>query len=224
MLDVQDKTTGLSPQGGAAMALSGVRPGRTARPNLGFAYLMIGIALGSIFVSGVLGSMFCPDMVTGALHEHFAIGAATGWVWGAIAIAMFVPAAMQGIRAGVADRAPWTMLGLGLSAIWFASMFVTIFAPVWVFGTDPDEFPFTAGIGAIAGLILTAILCNVVKTGSFQPAESTARFATTTPIVGTASAPDDATVKLRGLAQLRDSEAITEAEFEAKKKELLSRV
>jgi hypothetical protein len=185
---------------------------------------MIGVAVGSIVVSGVLGSIFCPDMVTGAFHEHFPIGAATGWIWGAIALAIFLPVAMQGIRARVTDRGPWMMLGLGLSVIWFGSMFVTIFAPVWVYGTDPEEFPYTAGIGAIAGLILTAILCHVVKAGSFSPAEATATSATTTPTMGVESATDDATVKLSRLAYLRESHAITEVEFEAKKKELLSRI
>ena len=206
------------------MEAAGIRPGRVARSGPGFAYLMIGVALGSIFVSGVLGSIFCPDMVTGVLHEHFPIGAATGWVWGALAIAIFLPVAMRGIRAGVTDRAPWAMLGIGLSAIWFASMFVTIFAPVWVFGTDPDEFPFTAGIGAIAGLILTAILCNVVKTGSFGPAEPKAASTAGVPTAGPVSATGDATVRLRVLSQLHDSDAITDAEFEAKKKEVLSRI
>ena len=206
------------------MTLAGVRPGRIAQSGPGYAYLMIGVALGSIFVSAVLGSIFCPDMVTGAFHEHFALGAATGWIWGAIAIAIFLPVAMHGIRARVTDRAPWTMLGLGLSAIWFGSMFITIFSPVWVFGTDPDQFPFTAGIGAIAGIILTAILCNVVKTGSFESPGSKARSMTTAPAMGTEAATDDAAIKLRWLAQLRDSDTITEPEFEAKKKELLSRV
>ena len=205
------------------MAVMQMRHSRVAIPGPGFAYLMTGVALGSILVSGVLGSIFCPDMVTGVLHEHFPIGAATGWVWGAIAIAIFAPTAMRGIQARVTDRAPWTTLGLGVSAIWFASMFNTSFAPVWVFGTDPDQFPFTAGIGAIAGIILTAILCNVVKVGSFQPAEPQAGSAPTRPTVGSAT-PDDAAASLGRLVQLRDAGAITEAEFQAKKTELLSRI
>jgi len=199
-------------------------PRQPAPSGLGFAYLMIGVAVGSVFVSGVLGSIFCPEMVSGAQHDHFAIGAATGWIWGAIALAMFVPAAMQGIHARVTDRAPWAMLGLGMSAIWFGSMFVTIFAPVWVYGTDPEQFPFTAGIGAIAALIVTAILCNVVKTGSFQTVETKAGSAMTPPAVEAEATADDATVRLRQLAQLRDSGVVTEAEFQAKKEELLARV
>lgn len=204
------------------MAVYGVRTGQAARPDLGFAYLMIGVALGSIFVSGVFGSIFCPDMVTGVQHEHFRIGAATGWIWDAIAIAIFLPTAMRGLRARVTDRAPWALLCLGISVIWLASMFITIFAPVSVTGTDPDQFPWIAGIGALAAVIVTAILCSVVKTGSFQLAESNA--GPTTPMANPDSAAEDATVTLRRLAQLRDSGAITEADFEAKKNDLLSRI
>lgn len=206
------------------MALTEMPPRQIARSGLGYAYLMIGVALGSIVVSGVLGSIFCPDMVTGPQHEHFPIGLVTGWIWGTIAIVIFLPVAMQGIRAGVADRAPWTMLGLGLNAIWFGSMFVTIFTPVLVYGTDPTEFPLVAGIGAIAAEVLTGILCYVVKMGSFQPAESKAGSRSTTPTAGPESAADDATVRLHRLAQLRDSGAITEADFEAKKNDLLIRI
>ena len=47
---------------------------------------------------------------------------------------------------------------------------------------------------------------------------------TATPTVDLDSANGDATVKTRQLAQLRDSGVITEAEFQAKKNELLSRI
>ena len=92
-------------------------------------------------------------------------------------------AALQGIRAKVTDKAPWTMLGLGVGAIWLAVMFVSIFAPVWVTGTDPDRIPFWAGFSAIAGIILTWILCRFVKTASFESAESMVGSTTTTPTV-----------------------------------------
>jgi hypothetical protein len=61
-----------------------------------------------------------------------------------------------------------------------------------------------------------------VKTASFQSAEWKAGSATATP-TGPEPAADDATDKLRRLAQLRDSGAISEAEFQVKKNDLLSR-
>ena len=199
-------------------------PQQVARSGPGFAYMMIGFALVSLVISGTFGSIFCPDVVSGVQQDHFRIGPTTGWIWDAIALAIFLPVAMRGIRAGVTDRAPWTILGLGFSAIWLASMFITVFAPVWVYGTPPTQFPWTAGIGAIAALIFTAILCNIVKTGSFQPAESKVGFVSTTPPLGLESDTGDTVIRLRQLAQLRDSGAITESEFQAKKNDLLSRI
>jgi len=192
--------------------------GETVRWDPGIAYLMTGIALGSIWLSYILGAIFGPDMITGAQHQHFNSNAGIGWIFSAIATGLVVTAALSGIRAKVTDKAPWTMLGLGASAIWLAVMFVSVFAPVWVTGTDPDSIPFWAGLSVIAGLILTWILCRFVKTASFEVAS------TTTPTVDLESPGGDATVTLRRLAQLRDSGAITESEFQEKKHELLNRI
>ncbi len=206
------------------MAVMETRPTSITRSGTGFAYLMTGIALGCIWLSYILGALFSPGFVTGAQHQHFNSAAAIGWIFDAAATGMLVTAAVQGIRAKVTDRAPWTTLGLGVSAIWLAVMFVAIFAPVWVTGTDPDRIPFWAGIAAIAGVIVTWILCRFVRTASFEPVAPLAAPTPTTPAVAPESAPDDATTKLRRLAQLRDSGVITETEFQAKKDELLSRI
>jgi len=141
-----------------------------------------------------------------------------------IAIGMVATAAARGIRAHVTDRFPWTMLAAGTGAIWLAVTLVAVFAPVWVTGTDPTQLPVWAGLAAITGVILTGILCNLVKTGSFEPAASTASSPVPTPAQGAGPTVDDATVTLQRLAQLRNSGAITDAEFEAKKQELLSRI
>lgn len=200
------------------------RVGQTVeRPSPGSAYLATGVALGFIWLSYVLCAVFGPDMVTGAQHQHLNSAAAIGWIFSALATGIVVTAALQGIRAEVTDKAPWTVLGLGVAAIWLAVMFVGIFAPVWVTGTDPDKIPFWAGLSAIAGVFLTWILCRFVKTASFEPSGPTVGFTTTTPTVNLESAAEDTTVKLRKLAQLRDSGVITEAEFQRKKNELLSR-
>jgi len=206
------------------MTVTEAQPRRIARSDPSFAYLMTGIALGCIWLCYLLSAIFGPDMVTGVQHQHFNSAAAIGWIFNAIATGLVVTAALQGIRAKVTDKAPWTMLGLGTGAIWLAVMFVAIFAPVLVTGTDPDQIPFWAGMGAIAGVILTWILCRFVKTASFEPAESAAVPTTTTPTVDLEPAAEDATVKLRRLAQLRDSGVITEAEFQAKKDDLLTQI
>jgi Short C-terminal domain len=214
------------------MALTNAPPGRTAGTGLGFAYLMTGIAIGCICVSGVLGSIFSPDLVStsgaavGYIHQHTPLAAYTGWIWDVIALAMVLPAAVQGIRARVTDRVPWAMLGLGAGGIWLAVMFISIFTPVMVTGTAPwiTEVPLASILSVIAGLILTAVLCKMVKTAFFQAAGSRSGPATTTPAAGPEPAADDAVTRLRRLAQLRDSGVITEADFEAKKDDLLSQV
>jgi Short C-terminal domain len=205
---------------------------RIAQPDLSFAYLMTGIAIGCICVSGVLGSIFTPDLVStsgaavGYIHQHTPLAAYMGWIFDVIAIAMVLPTAMQGIRAKVTDRVPWTMLGLGVGGIWLAVMFISIFTPVMVTGTAPwiTEVPLASFISVVAGVVLTWLLCRTVKTAFFEPAESQPGPATTTPTAGPELPADDAVNRLRRLAQLRDSGVITEAEFQAKKDDLLTQI
>jgi hypothetical protein len=215
------------------MTVTQTQPRPITRPDLSFAYLMTGIALGCIVISGVLGSIFSPDLVStggsadiGYTHQHVPLAAYTGWIWAVIAIAMVLPTAMQGIRAKVTDRVPWTMLGLGAGGIWLAVMFISIFTPVMVTGTAPSitEVPLASFFSVIAGIVLTYLLCRMVKTAYFQSAEPQPGPATTTPRVDLEPAAEDATVKLRRLAQLRDSGVITEAEFQAKKDDLLTQI
>jgi Short C-terminal domain len=118
------------------------------------------------------------------------------------------------------------MLGLGAGGIWLAVMFISIFTPVMVTGTAPwiTEVPLASILSVIAGLLLTWLLCRTVKTAFFQSAESQPGQATTTPATGAGPAADDAATKLRLLAQLRDSGVITEADFQAKKDDLLTQI
>ena len=214
------------------MALTNVTPRRIAGTGNGYAYLMTGIAIGCIVVSGVLGSIFTPDLVStsgaavGYIHQHTPLAAYSGWIFDVIAIAVVLPAAMQGIRVKVTDRVPWTMLGLGAGGIWLAVMFISIFTPVMVTGTAPwiTEVPLASILSVIAGLVLTGLLCKTVKTAFFQPAEPQPGPATTTPTAASEPAANDAATKLRRLAQLRDTGVITEADFQAKKDDLLSRI
>jgi Short C-terminal domain len=214
------------------MALTNAPPRRIAGTGYGYAYLMTGIAIGCIVVSGVLGSIFTPDLIStsgaavGYIHQHTPLAAYMGWIFDVIALVILLPAAMQGIRAKVTDRVPWTMLGLGVGGIWLAVMFISIFTPVMVTGTAPwiTEVPLASILSVIAGLLLTGLLCRTVKAAYFQLAEPRPGSATITPTAGPEPAADDAATKLRRLAQLRDSGVITEDDFQAKKDDLLSRL
>ena len=215
------------------MTATETQPRQITRPDLSFAYLMTGIAVACIGISGVLGSIFSPDLVStggsadiGYTHQHIPLVAYMGWVFVVLAIAMVLTTAMRGIRAKVTDRVPWTMLGLGAGGIWLAVMFISIFTPVMVTGTAPwiTEVPLAAMLDVIAGTILTYLLCRTVKTAFFEPAESQPGPATTTPTAGPELPADDAVNRLRRLAQLRDSGVITETEFQAKKDDLLTQI
>jgi hypothetical protein len=215
------------------MTVTETQPRQITRPDLSFAYLMTGIAVTCIGISGVLGSIFSPDLVStggsadiGYTHQHVPLAAYSGWIWPGIALAMVLPTAMQGIRAKVTDRVPWTMLGLGAGGIWLAVMFISIFTPVMVIGTAPwlTWVPLASFISVIAGVVLTWLLCRTVKAAFFGSAEPQRGSATTTPAVDVEPAAEDATVKLRRLAQLRDAGVITEAEFQAKKDDQLTHI
>ncbi len=70
---------------------------------------------------------------------------------------------------------------------------------------------------------MTWLLCKTVKTAFFQSVESQPGTAARSA-EDIEPAADDVTVKLRRLAQLRDSGVITEADFEAKKNDLLAQI
>ena len=215
------------------MAVMERQPRQITRPDLSFAYLMTGIAVACIVISGVLGSIFSPDLVStggsadiGYTHQHVPIAAYSGWIWAVIALAMVLPTAMRGIRAKVTDRVPWTMLGLGAGGIWLAVMFISIFTPVMVTGTAPwiTEVPLASFISVVAGVVLTWLLCRTVKAAFFESGEPQPGPAAATPTADLEPAAEDAMVKLRRLGQLRDSGVITEAEFQAKKDDLLTQI
>jgi Short C-terminal domain len=65
---------------------------------------------------------------------------------------------------------------------------------------------------------------TATRVAMIEPAESQPGPATTTPTAGPELPADDAVNRLRRLAQLRDSGVITEAEFQAKKDDLLTQI
>jgi acetyl esterase/lipase len=84
-------------------------------------------------------------------------------------------------------------------------------------GTAPGLTWTPLGVifAVVSGLILTRLLCHFVKTNVFQPAEPQPRAAAeaTSAMAGPQSSVEEATTKLRQLAQLRDSGVIAGAEF-----------
>jgi len=52
------------------MGLMATHPRREVRFGPGFAYLMTGIAIACICISGVVGGIFTPDLVSGSQHQH----------------------------------------------------------------------------------------------------------------------------------------------------------
>ena len=107
-------------------------------------------------------------------------------------------------------------------------LLVTIFTPDFVTGTDPTRLPFGAMLSPIAGSVLTGIVCSFVRAGFHRPQAAAEATRPIVPqIVSSVSQQalaDDAAAKLRQLPELRDAGAITQEEFETKKRELLSRI
>ena len=204
-----------------------------ARSDLGFAYLMTGLAVGGICVSGILGCIFSPDLITtsgtsngGTTQQHIPLAAYSGWIWFVLALAFVLPAATRGIRAKVTDRAPWAVLGFGVGGIWIAQMFISIFTPRVVTGTAPwlTWLPLAGMISVLAALVMTGLLCKMVKSAAFEPAGQPSELETSKPTVLQELTDDGAVIKLRQLAQLHDSGVLSDAEFDEKKHELLSRI
>jgi len=215
------------------MAVLESRPRQVARSDLGFAYLMTGLAVGGICVSGILGCIFSPDLITtsgmsngGTTQQHIPLAAYSGWIWFVIALAFVLPAATRGIRAKVTDRAPWAVLGFGVGGIWIIQMFISIFTPQVVTGAAPwlTWLPLAGMISVLAALVLTGLLCKMVKSAAFEPAMSPTEPEANEPTVVREPTDDGAVTKLRQLAQLRDSGVISVADFDDKKREILSRI
>lgn len=210
------------------MALAGGKREPVGRQIPTNAYPWIALAVGGIWLSVILGSIFAPPMVTGSQHDRIPIAALGGWLFGAIATGTVALAAMEGIRARVTAQPLWMALGIAVAAIWAAVLLVSVFTPDFVTGTDPTMLPFGEMLSPIAGLVVTGLVCSFVTSG-FRPSQSPVQDVPAVGVWAQQPSPpavpaDDAAAKLRQLPQLRDSGAITEEEFEATKHKLLSRL
>jgi hypothetical protein len=133
-----------------------------------YAYAFTGLAIASIWVSVVLASIYAPDFVSGSQQEHLTLVGWVDWVWGAIATGFVVLAAIQGIRAATTSLAAWTSLGIGVALTWLGVCLVSVFAPVFITGSDPTRIPLAAMGTPILGVFVTWFVCTFVK-AAFQP-------------------------------------------------------
>ena len=173
-----------------------------------FAYAWSGIAIASIWISVVLASVWAPDFVSGSKQEHLPLVGLTAWLWGAIATGIVVLAALEGVRTRLPSQAAWMALGLGVGAVWLGVLLVSVFGPVFVTGSDPTRIPLASLGAGIIGVFGTWFVCLFVKAAQIPQASATATTET----------------RLRELAALRDSGAITPQDFESAKAELLRRL
>jgi hypothetical protein len=131
-------------------------------------YALTGLALLSVWVSVAVAMMFAPDMVSGSQHEHLALVAWTDWIWGLVATGTVTLAAVRGVKAKVAGLAPWLALAISVAVVWLGVMLVSVFAPVFVTGTDPTVLPMAALGAPIVGVVLTGFICRFIET-AFEP-------------------------------------------------------
>jgi len=151
------------------MAISGkFPPSALSRPASTYGYVGTGIAVVSIWASVVVSTIYAPDFVSGSQHEHLQLVGWVDWLWGALATGLVLLAALDGMRKRVTAGAPWMALGAGVSVVWLAVALVSVFAPVFVTGSDPTRIPLAALGVPIAGLLLTWSVCTFVR-AVFEP-------------------------------------------------------
>jgi hypothetical protein len=122
------------------------------------------LAIGSIWLAVVVAGAYAPDFVSGSQHEHLALVAATGWIWGLVATAFVVLAVIDGFRHRATHVAAWWALAAGTAITWLIVAAVCVNAPVFVTGTDPTTIPLAALGFPIVGVFVTWFVCALVKT------------------------------------------------------------
>lgn len=142
------------------------RAGISSAPGL--VYALTGLGVVAIWVSVTLAMIYAPDMITGTQHDHLPIVGWTYWIWGLIATGSVILAAQRGIRAKVSAAAPWLAFAIAVAVVWIGVMLVSIFAPVFVTGTDPTTLPLAAMVVPVVGVILTGLISKFFET-AFEP-------------------------------------------------------
>lgn len=125
------------------------------------AFIWTAVAIAGIWLAVAMISIFAPDNVSGAEHEHVPLAAILTWIWGVIASRNVLTAMVRRRRsAGIAGDA--RLLALAVVPIWAAATLVAVFAPVLVTGTDPTRFPIAAVVAPIAAMILTQMTTQLL--------------------------------------------------------------
>ena len=134
-------------------------PPRTAETAVetGSAFLYGSVAIGAIWLSVVLLSVFSPDLVSGTTQDHFPIAMVVGLLAGLAATRSVVRAATRGIG----GPRLWVVYDLIVGVIWLAVALVSIYVPVIVSGTDPTQVPIGAVVAPIAGAIATGAVSEM---------------------------------------------------------------
>ena len=116
-------------------------------------WLWSGLAVAAIWLSAVAASIWSPDLVTGAAHEHIPLVAINFPIWALLAtgFAILAPAVTASDRGRV-----WAVYAGAVAVAWVAAAMISIGAPAMVTGTDPTTIPIAGVIAPIAAMAATA--------------------------------------------------------------------
>lgn len=106
-------------------------------------------AVVAVWVCSALAAVFAPDMITGSEHEHFPIVAVSIWLWTLVATGYVLLASQGGVTPA---------LTVGTAGIWLALLFVVLFTPRMVTGSDPTEIPLAGFVAPPVGAVATGFL------------------------------------------------------------------
>jgi hypothetical protein len=116
-------------------------------------WLWSGLAVAAIWLSAVAASIWSPDLVTGADHEHIPLVALNAPIWALLAtgFAVMAPAVTANDR-----RRVWAVYAGAVAVAWVAAAVISIAAPAMVTGSDPTTIPIAGVIAPIAAMAATA--------------------------------------------------------------------
>ena len=116
-------------------------------------WLWSGLAVSAIWLSAIAASIWSPDLVTGAAHEHIPLVAINVPIWALLAtgFAIMAPAVTANDR-----RRVWSVYAGAVAIAWIAAAVISIAAPTMVTGSDPTTIPIAGVIAPIAAMAATA--------------------------------------------------------------------
>jgi hypothetical protein len=117
------------------------------------------VALGAIWVSVLLISVFSPDFVSGSQQEHIPLIAIGTWIWGAVSSG-YILTTFAKSRSWPAAPTLWRNVSRVVAFVWGVATLVSIFVPRVETGSDPTRIPLAAIIAPIAATVVTKIFCQ----------------------------------------------------------------